>query len=149
MYCFHRSIHRRGVPSPRFFPWSLIPGPFWGAVPQSQVFFHWSLVPGPFPEWYPSPRFFSWSLVPCPFKRAHQLGLGVTHRDSTEIIVATSPSVPIDLSRASPREKSCKLLVFTSHFTEFFFRQKETPYKVNFQKSSTSVSYPEKIICKI
>ena len=63
-----------GYPSPRFFPRSLIPGPFWGGVTPvpgvwSQVLSGgYFMVPGPFPGvWsqvlfgqggYPSPRFF-------------------------------------------------------------------------------------------
>ena len=56
-YCFHRcvSVHigrGGGYPSPRFFPRSLLPGPFWKGYP-SPWFFAKSLVPGPF-QGYPS-----------------------------------------------------------------------------------------------
>ena len=58
------SVHRREVyPSPRFFPWYLVPGLSKGYT--SLRFFPWSLVPGPF-----------WGY-PRDDRGAPELGLGV------------------------------------------------------------------------
>ena len=59
-----------GYPSPRFFPRSLIPGPFFGVpqswpggVPQDDI----PPPPGQVRMGHPSPRFFPRSLIPGPF----------------------------------------------------------------------------------
>ena len=63
-YCFHRclSVHIGGYPSIRFFPLSLVPGPFWWGTP---VPARGNLAPYPGWDWgTPPPPSWDWDTSP-------------------------------------------------------------------------------------
>ena len=83
------SVHSHGgiTPCPRFFPRSLVPGPFLaGGRYPSPRFFPRYLVPGPFPG-YHCPWFFPRSLVPGPFS-----GLPQSWPGGTPVLVRKYPN---------------------------------------------------------
>ena len=76
---------RGRYPSPRFFPWSLVPGPFpWGG--------------------YPSPRFFLWSLVPGPLQGVPQSQPGGIPQPQLRLYPSSKQGVPQSQMVGTPSE---------------------------------------------